>query len=100
MNQKEGLVFIRSDFKNQLIICYIKKPEMKDYIRMKLWGVSFLKPLFREELIKILKNAEPEEYFDLLLYCYNKYSDMHPEILAEVFSVYKNELSGHGSAKD
>ncbi len=65
---------------------------MNDYIRMKLWGVSFWKPLFKEELVKILKNSGQEEYFDLLMYCYSKYSDMHPEILSEVFAEYKNYL--------
>ena len=66
---------------------------MKEHTRMKLWGVSLWKPHFREELIKIIENSEREELFDLLIYCYDKYSDMHPEILAEVFSELKNRAS-------
>jgi hypothetical protein len=62
---------------------------MNEYIRMKLWGVSFSKPLFKEELIKILEASEPESYIDLLIYCYSKYSDMHPEILEEVFTEFR-----------
>ena len=66
---------------------------MKEYIRMKLWGVSFWKPLFKEELKIILENSKGEEFLDVLIYCYNKYSDMHPEILEEVFSEYRNNFN-------
>lgn len=65
---------------------------MKEYTRMKLWAVSLWKPLFKEELIKVIENSDQEELFDLLIYCYDKYSDMHPEILSEVFSDLKNSF--------
>lgn len=67
--------------------------EMKEYYRMKLWGMSFGKLEFREELSKIVENIEGESLLDLMIYCYEKYSDMHPEILADVFSGYKNQLN-------
>lgn len=66
---------------------------MKEYYRMKLWGMSFGKLEFREELSKIVENIEGESLLDLMIYCYEKYSDMHPEILADVFSGYKNQLN-------
>lgn len=66
---------------------------MNEYIKMKLWGVSFWKHLFRKELISIFENSDPDDYIELLIYCYNKYSDMHPEILAEVFAEFKTQIS-------
>lgn len=59
---------------------------------MKLWGVSFGKQQFKNELSKIVDNSEGENLLDLMIYCYEKYSDMHPEILAEVFADYKVHL--------
>lgn len=66
---------------------------MKEYYRMKLWGVSFWKPLFKDELKKVLENSDEDDLLDVLIYCYNKYSDTYPEILEEIFSQYRNELN-------
>ncbi|HZH71954.1 MAG TPA: hypothetical protein VFD91_05650 [Mariniphaga sp.] len=66
---------------------------MKDYFKMKLWGVSFYKPLFKEELKNVLSTTNEENLVNVLIYCYNKYSDMHPEVLEEVFSEYRRELN-------
>ena len=62
---------------------------MKEIIHMQLWEVSLWKPLFKEELIKIIESSNQEDLLDLMIYCYEKYSDIHPEILAEVFSFYR-----------
>ena len=66
---------------------------MKEYYRMKLWGVSFWKPLFKKELMHVLKNTQQDDLVNVLIYCYNKYSDMHSEILEEVFSNYQRGLN-------
>ncbi len=65
---------------------------MIDYAKIVLWGVSFWKQLFRKELIKIINWCTPEELIQLKNYCYEKYYDLHPEIIDEAFLLDKKEL--------
>ena len=65
---------------------------MKEFAKMKLWEVCLDKPLFRKELEKLVSRTNQHEIFEVLKYCYDKYSDMHADILLEVFSNYgKNQ---------
>jgi hypothetical protein len=66
---------------------------MNNHSRHKLWVLSMVKPLFRQELINLLEKSNEEQRFDLLIYCYEKYSDMHPEVLLEVFARYHENKS-------
>ncbi len=59
---------------------------MKEYAKMQLWEVCLNKPLFRKELEKLVSRTTDHEIFDVLKYCYDKYSDMHADVLLEVFS--------------
>ncbi len=61
----------------------------KESSRIKLLKASFNKLLFKEELEKLVYNTSQDKIFDVLIYCYNKYSDMHAEVLLEVFINYK-----------
>ncbi len=61
---------------------------MKEYARLKLWEVCLYKPLFKKELEKLVSRTSEHEIFDVLKYCYDKYSDMHADVLLEVFSNY------------
>lgn len=58
---------------------------MIEYAKVILWGVSFWKALFKKELQKIIEWSNPDELYELRKYCYEKYSDMHPDVLDEVF---------------
>lgn len=66
---------------------------MKAYARIKLWEMCLDKQLFKAELEKIISNTSRNEMFDVLVYCYQKYSDMHAEVLFDVFSKYQNYSS-------
>lgn len=61
---------------------------MKEYAKCKLWEVCLFKPLFRKELEKLVSHTTEHEIFDVLKYCYDKYSDMHADVLLDVFSNY------------
>lgn len=74
--------------------------KMKEYYRMKLWGLSFGKSEFKQELIRIVESSDGESLLDLMIYCYEKYSDMHPEILAEVFAEYEKQLNPSVAAQN
>jgi hypothetical protein len=58
---------------------------MIEYAKVSLLGVSLWKALFKKELLKIIEWSNEEELDELQRYCYEKYSDMHADILAEVF---------------
>lgn len=58
---------------------------MIEYAKVILWGVSFWKGLFKKELEKIMQWSDNKEIIELRNYCYEKYSDMHPDVLEEVF---------------
>lgn len=62
---------------------------MMEYAKVILWGVSFWKALFKKELIKIIKWSNSTEHAELRNYCYEMYSDMHPDVLDEVFITSK-----------
>lgn len=62
---------------------------MKEYAKLKLWEVCLYKPLFRKELEKLVSRTNQHDIFDVLKYCYDKYSDMHADVLLDVFSNYK-----------
>lgn len=66
---------------------------MIEYAKIVLWGVSFYKNLFRKELNKIIGWSDHSEYLQLKKYCYNKYYDIHPEIIDEVFAYNKKEYA-------
>ena len=60
---------------------------MNEYAKVILPKVSFSKDLFRKELNKCIKWAEqPGELDDLTKWCFENFSEIHPEILNEVFS--------------
>jgi hypothetical protein len=59
---------------------------MKESARMKLWENCLDKSLFRKELENILATTTSHDLFDVLKYCFDKYSDMHADVLQEVFS--------------
>jgi hypothetical protein len=61
---------------------------MKDTDRMRLWEVSFVRPLFRDELERIVSRTSRHDILEVLKYCYDKYSDEHADLLYEVFSKY------------
>jgi hypothetical protein len=58
---------------------------MIDYAKLMLWNVSISKNLFKNELIKLINWADKQEITWLKNYCYDKYLDMHPDVLEEVF---------------
>ena len=62
---------------------------MIEYAKVILWGVSFWKALFKKELEKIIQWSDSAELAELRKYCYDKYSDMHPDVLEEVFATSK-----------
>ncbi|MFW6369796.1 MAG: hypothetical protein ACOC10_01165 [Bacteroidota bacterium] len=62
---------------------------MIEYAKVILWGVSFWEVLFKKELEKIVHWSDEEELAELRKYCYDKYSDMHPDVLNEVFGTSK-----------
>ncbi len=59
---------------------------MIEYAKIVLWGVSFEKRLFRKELHKIASWCDSRELLSLKKYCYEKYYEMFPEIVDEVFA--------------
>jgi hypothetical protein len=59
---------------------------MIEYAKVILWGVSYWKALFKKELIKIVTWTENEELIELKNWCHDTFHEMHPEVLAEVFS--------------
>ena len=62
---------------------------MIEYAKVILWGVSFWEVLFKKELEKIIQWSDEEELAELRKYCIDKYSDMHPNVLNEVFGTSK-----------
>ncbi len=62
---------------------------MIEYAKVILWGVSFWEVLFKKELQKIIQWSDEEELAELRKYCFDKYSDMHPSLLNEVFGTSK-----------
>jgi hypothetical protein len=58
---------------------------MTDYAKLKLWSVSISGNLFKNELIQLINWADNQEINWLKNYCYEKYLDMHPDVLEEVF---------------
>jgi hypothetical protein len=58
---------------------------MIDYAKLMLWNVSISRNLFKNELIKLINWADKQEITWLKNYCYEKYLDMHPDVLDEVF---------------
>lgn len=70
---------------------------MIEYAKVILWGVSFWKALFRKELKKIVTWSTSTELTELQHYCYEVYSDMHPEVLDEVFSTSRVSIPELGN---
>ncbi len=73
---------------------------MIEYAKIVLWGVSFWKQLFRKELIKIANWCEPVELLQLKKYCYDKYYDIHPDVIDEIFLSDKKEFVRVGILKN
>ncbi len=69
---------------------------MIEYAKVILWGVSFWEVLFKKELEKIVQWSNSEEVEELRKYCYDKYSDMHPNVLDEVFGTSKISVANTG----
>ncbi len=63
---------------------------MIDYAKLTLWNVSISRNLFKTELTKLIKWADNQEITWLRNYCYDKYLDMYPDVLDEVF--YKENM--------
>lgn len=59
---------------------------MKTNTKMILWNASFNRSMFRKELEKLVSDTNEQEIYDILIYCYDKYSDAFSEILLDVFS--------------
>lgn len=66
---------------------------MIEYAKVILWGVSFWEGLFRKELEKIIAWSDEKELAELRNYCYDKYVDIHPDVLNEVFGTSKVSVS-------
>lgn len=66
---------------------------MIEYAKVILWGVSFWEVLFKKELEKIIEWSDEDELAGLRRYCYDKYSDMHPNVLDEVFGTSKVSIT-------
>jgi hypothetical protein len=59
---------------------------MLEYAKIILPKVSFSKQLFRKELTKCLHWIEPDEVQELHDWCYEKFKDKYPDVLADVFA--------------
>jgi hypothetical protein len=44
------------------------------------------KPLFKKELERIIGSTNRHDLLYVLKYCYDNYSDMHPDVLLEVYN--------------
>ncbi len=62
------------------------KQIIKEDTRMKLRETCNNKLLFRKELEKVVVRTSRHDLFLVLKYCYNKYYDMHADVLLEVFN--------------
>lgn len=58
---------------------------MTDYAKLTLWNVSISRNLFKKELLRLIDWADKQEIKWLQNYCYEKYLDMYPDVLEEVF---------------
>lgn len=68
---------------------------MNEYATTILPKVSKWKPLFKKELIKCIRWAEPEEWFELHNWCYDNFYELYPDVLNEVYSYYSSEKNTH-----
>ena len=72
--------------------------ELHNYIinenaRMKLKETCVSKVLFKKELEKIIGSTNKHDLLYVLKYCYDNYSDMHPDVLLEVYNDRINNVS-------
>lgn len=74
----------------------LKSKDMIEYAKVILWGVSFWEVLFKKELEKIVQWSDADELSEIMKYCYDKYSDMHPQVLDEVFGTNKIGVTNQG----
>lgn len=70
-----------------------KSMYMNKSTKKKLMSLSYNKMLFKQGLSEIIKHLDKDGQFDLLLYCYKNYSDIHPDVLYEIFSDSRTGLS-------
>lgn len=58
-----------------------------------LWEACKDKPLFKNILEEIVCNTSSDQLFDVIAYCYEQYSDIHPDILLDVFTSQRQKNS-------
>ncbi len=59
---------------------------MFEYAKVILPKVSFSKELFRKELHKCINWVEQDQLQDLCNWCFEKFNEMYPDVLAEEFA--------------
>jgi len=59
---------------------------MLEYAKVILPKVSFSRELFRKELSKCINWVEPNQLRDLQSWCYQKFQNQYPNVLADAFA--------------
>lgn len=59
---------------------------MLEYAKVILPKVSFSRELFAKELHKCINWVEPDQVIDLYTWCYQKFQQLYPHVLAEAFA--------------
>ena len=59
---------------------------MMEYAKVILPKVCCWKNLFKKELLKCVEWAKPRELNELIVWSYDNFSDMYPDVLHDVFS--------------
>ncbi len=62
---------------------------IKENASMKLWEACLDKSLFKDLLEEIVSNTSSKYFFDVVEYCYERYSHIYPDVLLDVFSDYR-----------
>jgi len=61
---------------------------MNEYAKVILPNVQFNRNLFQKELAKCVRWANgPEELYDLAQWTFEKFGDLYPDILHDIFTV-------------
>lgn len=64
----------------------LKNRTMLEYAKTILPKVSFSRELFQKELGKCINWVEQNQLQELSVWCYEKFNDMYPDILAKEFA--------------
>jgi len=59
---------------------------MLEYAKVILPKVSFSRELFRKELNKCINWVETDQVKELCTWCYLKFQNLYPDVLAEAFA--------------